>query len=92
VPQVVLPQWADCYDFANRAEYLGIGRWGNKSEKPRWKADELCSILVDVLLGPDAEAMKSKSRHLSKICSADGEGRVIAARTILAAIQEDNHI
>ncbi|OOQ90020.1 hypothetical protein PEBR_05968 [Penicillium brasilianum] len=60
VPQVVLPPWADCYDFANRAEYLVISRWGNKSAKPRWKADELSSILVDVLLGPDAEAMKTR--------------------------------
>jgi hypothetical protein len=85
---VVLPQWADTYDFASRAEYLGIGLWGNKSTKPQWKRDELGSVLVEALFGPDAEAMKTKSKSLSDICLADGGGRAIAARTILAAIEQ----
>ena len=30
VPQICLPPWFDCYDFAQKAEWLGIGRWANK--------------------------------------------------------------
>ncbi|PHH58385.1 hypothetical protein CDD80_2410 [Ophiocordyceps camponoti-rufipedis] len=36
VPQVVLPQWTDTYDYAERVELLGIGRLGNRSTMPRW--------------------------------------------------------
>jgi len=30
VPQIVLSAWWDCHNFATRAEWLKIGRWGNK--------------------------------------------------------------
>lgn len=31
VPQVILSPWYDCHDFGNRAEWLRIGKWANKS-------------------------------------------------------------
>lgn len=30
-PQVILSPWYDCHDFGNRTEWLGVGKWGNKS-------------------------------------------------------------
>lgn len=54
IPQVLLPAWTDCYDFANRVELLGIGRWGNKKVKPRWTEDELSEAILATLFGPES--------------------------------------
>lgn len=34
VPAVVVPFWWDCYVFAVRAEWLGIGIWGIRNSAP----------------------------------------------------------
>lgn len=75
----------DTFDFARRAELLGIGRWGNKtSQKTRgpW-GGELGNVLIEVLLGPDSTKMKERAREMAKLCNQNGGGRVIAARMIL---------
>lgn len=82
VPQVLLPSWADCYDFGVRVEYLGIGRWGNKQAMPRWTAAELGPILVDVVMGPGADAFRAKAKELAAIC-AETPGATMAAKAIL---------
>ncbi|KAM0430037.1 hypothetical protein ACHAPT_006043 [Fusarium lateritium] len=82
-PQVVLPQWTDCYDFAQRVEMLGIGRLGSRKTKPRWVAKELSQSLADVIFGKDSEAMKKKAEDLAKLCKNAGEGRDVAAKIIL---------
>ncbi|KAJ2976502.1 hypothetical protein NQ176_g4916 [Zarea fungicola] len=82
IPQVVLPVWTDCFDYANRVEMLGIGRWGSKEAKPRWKAEELARALVDVVLDRNNE-LSAKTKALSEICGGDSGGRDQAARLIL---------
>ncbi|KAL2177464.1 glycosyltransferase family 1 protein [Thermothelomyces heterothallicus CBS 202.75] len=82
VPQVILPAWLDCYDFANRAEYLGIGRWGNKQAMPSCAEAELGPILVDVVLGPGAAEMRARVRDLADLC-AKTPGATVAASGIL---------
>lgn len=82
-PQVVLPQWTDCYDFAQRVEMLGIGRIGSKKTKPRWTTEELGQSMVDVIMGKDSDAMKNKAQELARLCRNAGEGREIAAKFIL---------
>ncbi|KAH7108985.1 hypothetical protein B0J13DRAFT_320538 [Dactylonectria estremocensis] len=84
VPQLVLPGWADCYDFANRAELLGIGRWGNKEAKPRWQKDELCEALTQVVLGPLAEKIQLRSKELAWKYP-ESSGRRMAAEVLLDA-------
>jgi UDP:flavonoid glycosyltransferase YjiC (YdhE family) len=85
VPQVLLPPWADCYDFANRAELLGIGVWGNKLARPRWKREELASALVNVILGPDAEKTRTRAAELA--CRyPENTGRDKAAEEILKSL------
>lgn len=85
MPQVLLPSWADCYDFSVRVEYLGIGRWGNKQGMPRWTAAELGPILVDVVMGPDADAVRAKAKELAALCAAT-PGATVAAKAILAEL------
>lgn len=80
----------DTFDFARRAELLGIGRWGNKlsqKSKGSW-GGELGNVLIDVLLGPESTGMKEKARELAKLCNQNGGGRVIAARMILKEASE----
>ncbi len=82
VPQVVLPSWLDCYDFASRAEVLGIGRWGNKQAMPGCTGRELGPVLVDVILGPQAQATKTRAKDLAGLC-ARTPGASVAAKEIL---------
>lgn len=84
VPQLVLPGWADCYDFANRAELLGIGRWGNKTAKPRWEEKELCEALEEVILGPQAEEIQLRAKELARKYP-ESSGRRMAAKVLLDA-------
>jgi hypothetical protein len=32
VPQVIVAGWVDCYDFAQRANELGVGIWANQAD------------------------------------------------------------
>jgi UDP:flavonoid glycosyltransferase YjiC (YdhE family) len=89
VPQVILPGWTDCYDFANRVEFLGIGRCGSTKAKPSWKADELGYELQEVVLGPNAAAMKEKATQLAAIADKNGDGADIAARALLDEINNN---
>ena len=84
IPQVLLPPWSDCYDFANRVEMLGIGRWANKEAKPRWRRDELAACLEDVLFGPRAEGIRVKAVELA-MRHPEYAGREKAAHEILAS-------
>ncbi|KAF7552237.1 hypothetical protein G7Z17_g4454 [Cylindrodendrum hubeiense] len=85
VPQVLLPAWADCYDFANRAELLEVGRWANKKAKPRWTKDELSTGLVEVVLGPSSEKIRARAKELSQKYPED-MGRKKAAEVLLEAL------
>ncbi|SPQ23085.1 03f8b00b-9304-4255-8b5f-6a0b5eeade64 [Thermothielavioides terrestris] len=82
IPQVVLPPWMDCYDFASRAEVLGIGRWGNQKTMPACTARELGPILIDVVLGPKAPAMRARVQELAALC-AKSPGAAVAAAAVL---------
>jgi hypothetical protein len=75
----------DTFDFARRAEFLGIGRWGNKVSQATKRAwgGELGHVLIDVLLGPQSDQIKRRARELGELCTQNGGGRVIAARMIL---------
>lgn len=87
MPQVVIPAWLDCYDFANRAEILGIGRWGNKKALPHITKEELGPILVDVVLGPRASKMRARVKELAEMC-AKTPGVTVAASNILDELKK----
>lgn len=79
--------WADTYDYANRAEMIGFGRWGNKSACPRWSVSELAPILVDVVLERH-DHYTAKARMAAETSRKRGVGRDVAARTVLELLGE----
>lgn len=81
---MVLPVWMDTYDFARRAEILGIGLWGNRLAGKLCESDELGAVLVDVVAGERSSAFALKAKELAQLCRKSGGGRVVAARHILA--------
>ncbi|KAH8894288.1 glycosyltransferase family 1 protein [Thozetella sp. PMI_491] len=89
VPMVVLPAWMDCYDFARRAEVLGIGRWGNRTALQECRAEELGPILAEILVGGRYSRYASRAKELADVCKKDGGGRLVAARYILGEISKD---
>ncbi|EQL03102.1 glycosyltransferase family 1 protein [Ophiocordyceps sinensis CO18] len=84
VPHLVLPQWMDCYDYAEMAKTLGIGRQGNESMKPRWNAPELASQLLATLFGDTGKATRERAKGLARLCEERGPGAVNAARILLS--------
>ncbi|KXJ93674.1 hypothetical protein Micbo1qcDRAFT_158523 [Microdochium bolleyi] len=88
VPQVVLPQWADLYDYATLVEYLGIGIWPCQDTSPYWEVGCLSSAMIELLSGRGAgEADSSGRRRRAKAAKFEEEakkqvGRDVAAREI----------
>ncbi|KAG5762615.1 hypothetical protein H9Q69_005216 [Fusarium xylarioides] len=82
IPQALLPAWTDCYDFANRVELLGIGRWANKKAKPRWKEEELVRALLEILFGPESAGMRMRAEEIASR-HPEWKGRQMAAQEIL---------
>jgi len=82
VPHLILPMWADCYDYATRAEYLGIGVWGNEKAAPYWTSDEL-GVAFSKVLGNGAQAVsiRAKAEALGKERQKN-PGRIVAAREV----------
>ena len=76
VPHVVLPAWQDCYENAARAEWLGIGVYGNKTRAPNINDRELSKALMS------DRSYKEKALDLAKLCQKK-EGRVAAAEKIV---------
>ncbi|KAK2592288.1 hypothetical protein QQS21_010008 [Conoideocrella luteorostrata] len=86
VPQVVLPVWFDCYDYAQRVQLLGIGRIGSPTKKPQWLAEELAAEILVVIQGRGAQVMKQTCIRLAETCRKHDHGAVNAAKAILQQI------
>jgi len=85
IPHLVLPVWFDTYDFAGKAEYLGVGIYGSRSTAPHIGAEEFAKALNAIVgSGPKADAMRGRAKELGEDC-ARSEGRVVACETIIAA-------
>lgn len=84
---MTLPSWADTFDFANRGEMLGVGRWGSRKAAPMYTAKELGPVLTEVVLGPGAENMRVRAKSLAKACAAKGDGRDNAAKAIIEELE-----
>ncbi|ORY67420.1 uncharacterized protein BCR38DRAFT_157791 [Pseudomassariella vexata] len=85
VPQVVCPVWLDTYDFATRAEYLGVGVRGNVTAAPEVQSAELATALARVVSGcEEADGMRAQARRLAREVGGADRGRKVAAERILA--------
>ena len=83
-PQVVLPLWYDCYDFASRVEYLGIGIRGNHKDAPHLDSEEF-GLALGVIIDEGSERgrlIRERAKELGKACQSAG-GRVRACRRIV---------
>jgi UDP:flavonoid glycosyltransferase YjiC (YdhE family) len=93
VPQVVCPVWIDTYEFATRAEMLGIGVRGNETAAPYVRAEELARALEKVVGdGAETREMREKAKRLADEVGCVDTGRKTAAdqikRRVLRHIQE----
>ncbi|KAF5856863.1 hypothetical protein ETB97_006650 [Aspergillus alliaceus] len=87
VPQVILPLWFDTYDFAWRAEWLGIGVWGSRKTAPAVNGPELGRALIRVLVSAHSAAMKDRAKNIASQLGPK-EGRVIAYEKIVSLLAE----
>ncbi|KAI0857036.1 hypothetical protein F4860DRAFT_506359 [Xylaria cubensis] len=82
IPQVVIPMWLDCYNYAQLAEDVGVGVYATRSTAPDWTVEGLRDSLLTVL--DDREEglrLRSKAKYLGEIARKD-PGRYVAAREI----------
>jgi UDP:flavonoid glycosyltransferase YjiC (YdhE family) len=87
IPQIILPQWYDLYDYAARAEYLGIGIYANKLVAPSVDAAEFGAALIEIVKPGSAYARKAQA--LKKICEEKCGGRDAGARRLLEVADEE---
>lgn len=83
-PQVVLPLWYDCYDFAARVEYLGIGIRANHRDAPNVDAEEFGLALGTVVdeKSEKGKAIRERAKALGEVCQKAG-GRATACQRIV---------
>ncbi|WWD08485.1 hypothetical protein V865_006597 [Kwoniella europaea PYCC6329] len=92
-PQILMPAWIDCYDFAGRLSYFNNGVWGNAKAAPGISQPEFTKALLRVVGAtpdaPEAQRMKARCKELSDIVTENGtrEGSTIAAESIWEGLQ-----
>ena len=89
VPQVVCPRWLDTYEFARRAEWLGVGVMGNEKAAPDFEAVELAQAMEKVV-GEEVGGLFSKrAEEIREGLGGDGaleQGRKRAAELVMRCI------
>ncbi|KAK8092503.1 hypothetical protein PG999_014702 [Apiospora kogelbergensis] len=81
VPQVILPLWADLYNFAALVETVGIGVYGSRGTAPDWTVKGLSNAFMAVIDGEGAVGMRKTAQELS-MKAKERPGRVVAAAEI----------
>jgi UDP:flavonoid glycosyltransferase YjiC (YdhE family) len=80
IPQVLLPAWYDCYDYATRVEYLGIGIYGNKKVAPNVEKEEFANAVLRVIgekKGVETQ-FSVKAKELGVVCRKSGGRKKVA--------------
>ncbi|CAJ2513822.1 Uu.00g019410.m01.CDS01 [Anthostomella pinea] len=78
VPHVVLPWWADHYDFAQMVEDINVGVWGCRETSPYWTPDCLRDAFRKVA---ESAQMRDKAKKLGEVAKR-GPGQYLVAREI----------
>ncbi|KAK8050853.1 hypothetical protein PG993_002238 [Apiospora rasikravindrae] len=81
VPQVILPLWADLYNYAALVETSGIGVYGSRGTAPNWTVEGLTNAFLAVVDDEKASSMRAKSQKLSQKAK-ERPGRMVAAAEI----------
>lgn len=83
VAQVILPMWADLYNFAALVETIGLGVWGCKETSPNWTSKCLSSAILEVVGGGEPSVnRRKKAKSLGLSVQWGEKGRDIAAREV----------
>lgn len=79
MPQIILAQWYDLYDMATRAEYRGIGIYGNKKVAPDFEAVEFGAAVARLVQpGSESEGFRTRTKVVAEICrEAGGKKRAV---------------
>ncbi|KAM0547286.1 hypothetical protein ACHAPJ_010421 [Fusarium lateritium] len=80
LPQLILPLWADLYNYAALAETAGVGIWGCKATTPDWTSECLAAALLQVIHGGQVSvSLTKRAKQLGDKVRAGEKGRDIAA-------------
>ncbi|KAF4969300.1 hypothetical protein FSARC_3455 [Fusarium sarcochroum] len=82
VPHVIMPMWADLYNYAKLVETIGIGVWACPTTSPKWTVDELAQAFLKVVDGEESVSIREKARALGEKMQAGEKGRDLAARKV----------
>ena len=85
MPQIILPQWLDLYEYAVRTEWLGHGIYANKGYPAQIDAMQLSDAFVRILAdrpGEEGAVMREKARGIAEACKRGG-GVDTVAKTLL---------
>jgi UDP:flavonoid glycosyltransferase YjiC (YdhE family) len=87
IPQIILAQWYDLYDMAARAEYRGIGIYGNKKVAPDIEAVEFGAAVARLVRpGKESEGFRMRAKVVGEVCRESG-GKRAAVDKILEMIE-----
>lgn len=79
IPQIILAQWFDLYDTAGRAEYVGIGIYGNRSVAPEIDATEFGAAIFRLLSPSEVEKFSRRAKEIGEVCGmAPGKKGAVA--------------
>ncbi|KAJ8113148.1 hypothetical protein ONZ43_g5219 [Nemania bipapillata] len=82
IPQVVIPMWLDCYNYAALAQDVGIGVYATRDTAPMWTVEGLTDGFLRVLDGgEESRRIAEKAKSLGEVAQKD-PGRYVAARGI----------
>jgi UDP:flavonoid glycosyltransferase YjiC (YdhE family) len=89
IPQTILAQWFDLYDMAVRAEYVGIGIYGNQSVAPEIDVTEFGAAVSRLLVPGEAEKFARKAKEVGEACKMAPGKKGVAAK-ILELAEDKN--
>jgi len=83
LPQIILAQWFDLYDMANRAEYRGIGIYGNKNVAPEIEAVEFGAAVARLVRpGKESDGFRARAKAVGEICKQAGGKRTAVDKLV----------
>ncbi|KAK6523310.1 hypothetical protein TWF694_006193 [Orbilia ellipsospora] len=82
VLQIILPQWADLYNFAELAQYLGVGIWACQETSPSWNPECLYHAFMQVVKDSSTKARMANNAASFAQLASKVKGRDVAAQEI----------
>lgn len=83
IPQIILGQWYDLYEMAVRAEYLGIGIYGNKEVAPGIEAVEFGAAVARLVRpGKESNEFRARAKAVAEACRDAGGKRAAVDKLI----------